>query len=67
MIAPAAAGAIIGAVVPLTTALSENWQYAVLAAAAVAVLPLRRPVVPTLILAGCAGAGAAVLGAPIAL
>ena len=32
--APAAAGAIVGSAVPLTTALAENWQYAVLAAAA---------------------------------
>lgn len=63
--APAAAGAIIGAAVPLATALSETWQYAVLAAAALALLVLRRGVVPTLLAAGLSGALAALLGAPI--
>ena len=63
--APAAAGAIIGATVPLAAALGESWQYAVLVAAAVALLALRRGVVPTLVLAGCAGVAAALLGAPI--
>ncbi len=63
--APAAAGAIIGAAVPLTAALGANWQYAVLAAAAVALLILRRAVVPTLLLAGGAGVAAALAGAPI--
>jgi chromate transporter len=63
--APAAAGAIIGATVPLAAALGESWQYAVLAGAAVSVLLLRRGVVPTLLLAGCAGVAATLLGAPI--
>jgi chromate transporter len=63
--APAAAGAIIGAAVPLTGALSETWQYAVLACAAVALLALGRSIVATLLLAGCAGILAALLGAPI--
>jgi chromate transporter len=63
--APAAAGAIIGAAVPLTAALSEGWQYALLAGAAVSLLLLRRGVVSTLLLAGCAGAAAALFGAPI--
>jgi chromate transporter len=63
--APAAAGAIVGAAVPLTAALGESWQYAVLAAAAVALLVLRRAVLPTLLLAGCTGVVAALLGAPI--
>jgi chromate transporter len=62
--APAAAGAIIGSAVPLSTALGEGWQYAVLAAAA-AMLLMRRGVVQTLLLAGCAGVAAALLGAPI--
>jgi chromate transporter len=52
---PAAAGAIIGSAVPLARALSVPWQYAVLAAAAVALLLLRRGVVLTLLLAGLAG------------
>jgi chromate transporter len=63
--APGAAGAIVGASVPLAAALSESWQYAVLAGAAVALLLLRRGVVPTLLLAGCVGVGAALVGAPI--
>jgi chromate transporter len=60
--APAAAGAIIGASIPLAAALSEAWQYALLAAAAVALLLLRRAVVPTLLLAGAAGLAIALLG-----
>ncbi len=63
--APAAAGAIVGAAVPLTVALGEWWQYALLAAAAVALLVLRRGVVPTLLLAACAGVLAALLGASV--
>ncbi len=63
--APAAAGAIVGAAVPLTSALSQTWQYPLLAAAAVALLVLRRGVVPTLLLAGAVGVTAALLGAPI--
>ncbi len=63
--APCAAGAIMGAAVPLTTAIGESWQYAVLAAAAIALLVLRRGVVPTLLLAACAGVAAVLLGAPI--
>jgi len=63
--APAAAGAIIGSSVPLTAALSETWQYAVLAAAAVALLALGRSVVVTLLAAGTVGALAGLLGAPL--
>jgi chromate transporter len=63
--APAAAGAIIGSTVPLTAALAEGWQYAILAAAAAALLVLRRGVVQTLLLAGCAGILAALIGAPL--
>ncbi|MGD0452024.1 MAG: chromate efflux transporter [Solirubrobacteraceae bacterium] len=63
--APSAAGAIVGAAVPLTSALSEGWQYAVLAGGAIALLVLRRGVVPTLLLAGCAGVAAVLLGAPV--
>ena len=51
---PAAAGAIIGAAVPLFDALEERWQYAVLAVAAV-VLALGRP--PIWVLAGGAVVG----------
>jgi chromate transporter len=63
--APAAAGAIVGAAVPLAGALGETWQYALLAVAAVALLALRMRVVPTLLAAGLAGTVAALLGAPI--
>jgi chromate transporter len=61
---PAAIGAILGSAVPLALALTHAWQAAVLAAAAVALLVLRRPVVETLLLAGAAGALLAVAGAP---
>jgi chromate transporter len=63
--APAAAGAIIGSAIPLAGALSESWQYAVLAAAAIALLALRRSIVLTLLTAGTAGAVAGLAGAPI--
>jgi chromate transporter len=62
---PAAIGAIIGTAVPLAAALSEGWQFAILGAAAIALLVLRRGVVSTLIGAGAAGALAATLGAPL--
>jgi chromate transporter len=62
---PAAIGAIAGAAIPLALALSETWQIAVLAAAAMALFVLRRGVVLTLIAAGGAGALASALGAPL--
>ena len=62
---PAAVGAIIGAAIPLAFALDEAWQYAVLAAAAVSLLVLRRGVVLTLILAGAVGVVAEMVGAPL--
>jgi chromate transporter len=62
---PAAIGAIFGTAVPLATALVEGWQYAVLAAAAVLLLVLRRGVVPTLLLAGAAGAVIGIAGGPL--
>jgi chromate transporter len=62
--APAAVGAIIGAAIPLATALSEGWQFAVLGVAAVALLVARRRAVTTLLAAGFFGAVAVgVLGA----
>ncbi len=63
--APAAAGAIIGSAIPLASALSETWQYIVLAAAAIALLVMRRNVVLTLLAAGLAGTAAGLLGAPV--
>lgn len=62
--APGAAGAIVGSAVPLAGALSRSWQYALLAAACVSLLLLRRAIVPTLLLCGCAGVAAVLLGAP---
>jgi chromate transporter len=52
---PAAIGAIGGSAITLARALSEPWQYAVLAAAAVLLLILRRGVVVTLLAAAAAG------------
>ncbi len=63
--APAAAGAIVGSAIPLAGALSETWQYVVLAFAAIALLALRRSVVLTLLSAGVAGAAAGLLGATV--
>jgi chromate transporter len=62
--APAAAGAIIGSAIPLARSLSESWEYGVLAGAAILLLA-RRGIVATLLLAGCAGTVAVLLGAPL--
>jgi chromate transporter len=63
--APAAAGAIIGSALPLSLALSEAWQVAVLAGAALLLLVLRRGVVLTLLTGGAIGVAAGLLGAPV--
>jgi chromate transporter len=52
---PAAIGAIYGSAIPLTQALGQPWQYAVLAGALLLLLPLRRGVVLTLLSAGVVG------------
>ena len=62
---PAAIGAIFGAAITLAGALTESWQFAVLAGAAVLLLPLRRGVVQTLLGAAALGAVVALLGAPV--
>jgi chromate transporter len=62
---PAAAGAILGTSVPLVRALSETWQYGVLAGAGVLLLALRRGVVPTLLLAAAVGVAVALAGGPL--
>ena len=62
---PGAIGAILGSAVPLALALSEPWQYGVLAGAALALLVLRRGVVLTLLVAAAVGLGAALAGAPL--
>ena len=61
---PAAVGAILGVSFPLARALHEGWQFGVLAAAAIALLALRRGIVPTLLVAGAVGVVAALAGAP---
>ncbi|HLW96978.1 MAG TPA: chromate efflux transporter [Solirubrobacteraceae bacterium] len=61
---PAAIGAILGAAVLLAGALREDWQFALLAAAAVALLLARRGVVETLLAAGAIGVIAVLAGAP---
>jgi chromate transporter len=62
---PAAIGAIFGAAVTLSAALHEDWQYAVLAAAVVALLAMRRSVVATLVGAALVGGTISALGGPI--
>jgi len=62
---PAAIGAILGAAIPLASALRETWQFVVLGAAAIALLLARRGIVATLVAAGAAGAVAALVGAPV--
>jgi chromate transporter len=62
---PGAIGAILGSAVPLAAALDETWQFAVLAAAAVALLAVRVGVVVTLVAAGGIGAALALAGAPL--
>jgi chromate transporter len=62
---PAAIGAILGAAIVLATVLTESWQFAILAAAALALLVLRRGVVQTLLGAAVLGVVAALAGAPL--
>jgi chromate transporter len=62
---PAAIGAILGVAIPLARALTESWQFGVLAGAAVVLFALRRGVVTTLLVAGVVGAVVALAGGPI--
>jgi chromate transporter len=62
---PAAIGAILGSAVLLAGAISEAWQYAVLAGAAVLLLGLRRGVVLTLLAAAATGLIIALAGGPV--
>jgi chromate transporter len=62
---PAAIGAILGSAVLLAEALSQPWQYAVLAGAAVLLLVLRRGVVLTLLAAAAIGLLVALAGGPL--
>jgi chromate transporter len=62
---PAAIGAILGSAIPLATALTQPWQYAVLAGAILLLLGLRRGVVATLLAAGAAGLIISLAGGPL--
>jgi chromate transporter len=62
---PAAIGAILGSAISLTRALTYPWQYAMLAAALILLLPLRRGVVPTLLAAAATGVTIASLAGTI--
>jgi chromate transporter len=62
---PAAIGAILGAAILLTGALQEVWQFAILAAAATALLIFKRGIVQTLLASGVVGVVAALAGAPL--
>jgi chromate transporter len=62
---PAAIGAILGSAIPLAGALSEVWQFVVLAAAAAALLLARRGVVTVLLGAGAVGVVVAIAGGPL--
>ena len=57
--------AILGSAIPLAGAITEAWQAAVLAAAGLALLALRRGVVATLLGAGAAGIVVALAGGPL--
>ncbi|MCM2423042.1 chromate efflux transporter [Streptomyces sp. RKAG293] len=61
---PAVIGAIAGSAIPLSLALRNGWQYAVLAAAALWLLAARRGVVSALLGAGTLGVAAALAGWP---
>jgi chromate transporter len=62
---PCAIGAILGSAVPLALALTETWQLAVLAGAAVLLLLARRGVVLTLLSAAVVGAVIAAAGGAV--
>jgi chromate transporter len=62
---PAAIGAILGSAIPLAGALTELWQFLVLAAAAIALLLARRGVVAVLLGAGAVGTAVALAGGPL--
>ncbi|GAB3727853.1 hypothetical protein GCM10027598_47940 [Amycolatopsis oliviviridis] len=60
---PAAVGAILGSAIPLALSLTQAWQYAVLAGAAILLLVFRRGVVTTILAAAGAGTVIALTGA----
>jgi chromate transporter len=62
---PAAIGAILGSAIPLARALSEGWQFALLAVAVAMLLLAQRGVVVTLLTAGAVGVVVALSGGPV--
>jgi chromate transporter len=62
---PAAIGAILGSAIPLSAALTQPWQYAVLTGAALLLLLLHRGVVLTLLSAAAVGIVIALAGGPL--
>ena len=62
---PAAVGAILGSAVPLASALTRPWQFAVLAAAGLLLLLARRGAVLTLLSAAGAGMVIVAAGGPL--
>ena len=62
---PAAIGAILGSAIPLAAALTQPWQYAVLASAALLLLLLRRGIVLTLLSAAAVGIVLGLAGGPL--
>ena len=62
---PAAIGAILGAAIPLTMALSETWQFFVLGAGALALLIWHRSVILVIVGGAVAGTAAVLLGATL--
>ena len=62
---PAAIGAILGSALTLARALTQPWQFAVLAVAGVALLALRRGVVATLLAAAAVGVVVVLAGGPL--
>ncbi|HLK74411.1 MAG TPA: chromate efflux transporter [Streptosporangiaceae bacterium] len=62
---PAAIGAILGSTITLARALTQPWQYVVLAGAAALMLGLRRGVVLTLLAAAAVGLIIALAGGPL--
>ena len=62
---PAAIGAILGASIVLARELTEPWQYVLLGAAAVLLLPLRRGVVEVLLGAAVVGVALGLAGVPV--
>jgi chromate transporter len=62
---PAAIGAILGSAISLARALAEPWQLAILAAATILLLALKRGVVTTLLASGAAGIVLVASGYPL--